>query len=180
MTAPVPSIEVADNADPRSVWRPHREADPLHAVHGHRPRAKFLVETKVLALGDQIDVHLAEDRRKPVRIVDFMLAGLGVDPKPVWESLAAGATHRPREHALAVHAGKFGDDDAVVRLDHPHPPGMRKKRPHRQTLFPVLVHAEKRERIALLGGDDLLDVLFELLWRHVRRLRARISVRYRQ
>ena len=109
--APVPVVEVADHADAAGVRRPDRERGPagLLADVG----AEDLPQLLVPALGDQVQVDLAQRRQVPVRVVGDGLGqrraaaarrGVG-DRDPVVGDLAHG--QRGREDAL-VHVRQAG------------------------------------------------------------------------
>ena len=70
MQAPVPGVEVADDADRARRRRPHRERGAGDAVELAHVRAEPLVELLVAALADQVQVELAERRQERVRVVD--------------------------------------------------------------------------------------------------------------
>ena len=70
MPPSVPFVEVANNADALSVRCPHRETDAGDPVDYHRMCAQLFIEAQVSALGDQVHVDLAQDRGKPVGVVD--------------------------------------------------------------------------------------------------------------
>ena len=67
--AAIPAIEIADNADALRVRRPDREIDPVDAADRPKLRAEFLVNLQVIALGEEVQIHLAHDRPIGVRIV---------------------------------------------------------------------------------------------------------------
>jgi hypothetical protein len=68
MAAPVPVVEVTDDADPRGVGRPDRERGAGDAVHHPRRRAEDLVRTQVRTFAEQPDVHLTQDQAEAVRV----------------------------------------------------------------------------------------------------------------
>ena len=67
----VPEIEVADHADPPRVRRQHDEGDALDPVQGHRMRAEPVVEPLKFAFAEQIEIVVAEDRRKAIGILEI-------------------------------------------------------------------------------------------------------------
>ena len=70
----VPVVELADQADALGVRRPHRERHPVdHAVgrgEAARMRAEDLPQSFVAALGEQVQVDLAERGQEAVRVGD--------------------------------------------------------------------------------------------------------------
>lgn len=102
----------------------------------------------MFALGDQVDVHLAQDRREPVGIVDGPLRFLRAHPQaisksPSWTADAAF------EHAIGVDAGQVSHRQVGCRVEDTDPLGAGNKGTHNNTTAPVLVHAEVRERITV-------------------------------
>ena len=75
--APVPGVEVADDADRASGRRPHRKRGAHHGLVGPlaHVRAEAVVHLLVAALRDQVQVELAERRQERVRVVDRERAG---------------------------------------------------------------------------------------------------------
>ena len=79
MAARIPEIEIADHADPPRIGREHHEGDAVDAVERHRMRAELVVEPLVGAFAEQIEVEIAQDRRKTVGVfeVDHGVAEAG-------------------------------------------------------------------------------------------------------
>src|SRR6185436_7226352 len=84
VAAAVPGVEVADHRDALSVGRPHGEAYAAHAVDCHRLRAEGFGEPPVFALGDQMEVELAEQQTKGIRILGLLGCTRPLDAQPVW------------------------------------------------------------------------------------------------
>ncbi len=70
MTAAIPSIEVADDADAGGVGGPDGEVDAIDTVHVAQLRAESAVASPVSALSEQIQIVVAQQRRKGIRIVN--------------------------------------------------------------------------------------------------------------
>ncbi|MET3262896.1 hypothetical protein ABIF38_004402 [Bradyrhizobium japonicum] len=81
MAPSVPEIEVADHADPARIRRQHHEADTVDTVERHRMRAERVVDALMRALAEQIEIEIAQDRRKPVGILqlDDVVAEAGAE-----------------------------------------------------------------------------------------------------
>ena len=62
MAGLVPGIELADDRDRVGVRRPHREVGAALAIDGGRVRAQFLVEPVVIALVEQVEIVVAQER----------------------------------------------------------------------------------------------------------------------
>ena len=165
MAAPVPAVEIADEADAHRVRCPHGEADAGDALHRHRVRAQLLVEAQVPSLGDQVDVHLAQDGREAVGVVDAPLGSVRFDEQAIRKP-PARMINPAREQPLAVNERKLAHD--VVRRGTRHADAARSREEgsHDHATRPVLVHTEEREGIAVGRGDDARDVILDLLWRH--------------
>ena len=101
MHAPVPVVEVADDADAGRVRRPDREVDAFDAADRHRMGAELVVDAGVVAFAEEIEVVVGEHPAEAVGVVDLggVPAGI-VDPQPV---LGHGADAR---HHHLVDAGR--------------------------------------------------------------------------
>ena len=96
--APDPVVEVRDHPDRQGVRRPDRERRPLDLPHraGEAPhvRPEHVPQLLVAALGDQVQVDLAEGGQEAVRVVhDRGVDRVVADPQPVVGHL------RHRHHA---------------------------------------------------------------------------------
>ena len=70
MQAPVPGVEVADDARPtRAAGAQTANAVPGDAVELAHVRAEALVQLLVAALAEQVQVELADRRQERVRVV---------------------------------------------------------------------------------------------------------------
>ena len=74
---------VADDADTRRVGRPHRETRPRHAVDLVDVRAQHAVEIEMIALREEPDVELAQQRTEAVRIVDGARPAFRLDAQAI-------------------------------------------------------------------------------------------------
>ncbi len=156
VAASVPAIESADHRDPLRIRRPDQEGRALDALEGHRMGAELLVEAEVAALGHQIDVELAQDRREPVGVLDLDRVRAGLQAQAIAE---AGRAVRQRQHeqAVGVHPRELSGRMAARRLDQPDPGRLRLKAAHDQAPVRGLVHAELAERIAVVAAHQRLD-----------------------
>jgi hypothetical protein len=68
--APVPEVEVADDADRARRRRPHRERGPDDALDLAHMCAEALVDALVPPLRGEVEVELPEGGRERVRVVD--------------------------------------------------------------------------------------------------------------
>src|SRR5260221_6772135 len=78
----VPGVEIADDADPAGVGRPYRKGDALDPVMHDRMGAELLIAGEVVAFSEEMQVELAQHRRKPVDVVELvpMVAVPGAQP----------------------------------------------------------------------------------------------------
>ena len=53
------------------VGREQDEADALDALAGHRMRAELVIEALMRAFAEQIEIEVAQDRRKAVRVLEL-------------------------------------------------------------------------------------------------------------
>ena len=153
----VPAVEVADDAHPPRVRRPHREYRPRHAVEHAQMGAEPLVSLVVGALGQEVAVVVAERRRETVRVVDrAALAVDAVDLEAVGEGRGAPGDH-DLEQALRVDAGHLVRRARHVGAHQPHGPGVGHERADRRPDAAVgrhAVRAKDGERIAVLAAHD--------------------------
>ena len=69
MRAPIPMVEVADDADALGVRRPDRKVHTGDAVNGRAMRSELLPRAIVGALAEQMEVEIGEDLTELVRVV---------------------------------------------------------------------------------------------------------------
>jgi hypothetical protein len=129
MTAAVPEIEVADHADPTGVGSEHRERDARRAVDHHRMRAELLVETRMRALGEQVEIELGQHRRKSIGVFQLDDAVAETRPDVVARRSVGQAPH---EQAGVVDAAEIAFMPLLV--DHLDLFGFRKKNPHHRNV----------------------------------------------
>ena len=112
----VPAVEVADHADSLGVRRPDREVDAVGLADSHQVRAKLVVNARVLALREQVDVVLGDHPSVAVRVIDLRGdSAREVDPQAIVENRRHGGKDRFEDTVvLPRHAG-----DAVV-VQHLH------------------------------------------------------------
>ena len=156
MAASVPAVESADHRDPLGIRRPDQEGRAGDALQGHRMGAELLVEAEVAALGHQIDVELAQDRREPVGVVDLDRVGADLQTQAIAKARRA-VRQRQHEQAIGVHARELSGGMAARRIDQPDPGGLGLKAAHDQAAVGALVHAELAERIAVIAAHQRLD-----------------------
>ena len=87
MKAPVPVIEVADDADTRRMRRPDGKCHAFDSPDLRHVRAEFVVDLFVPALGEQMQVQLADGRWKTVRVANRDLFTASMDVQLVSRNL---------------------------------------------------------------------------------------------
>ena len=70
MHASVPAVEVADDADAGGVGGPDGEMDALGRTDRHRVRAELVVDARVIAFAEQVQVVVGDHPAEAVGIVD--------------------------------------------------------------------------------------------------------------
>src|SRR5438105_6391777 len=71
MAAAIPRIEIANDANAAGVRDKHREGHAGHAVQRHWVRTELVVERKVIAIAEQMEVEIGQDGRKAVGILEL-------------------------------------------------------------------------------------------------------------
>src|SRR5262252_6832013 len=103
-----------------------------------------------------MNIELTEDRRETVDIVEFVLDAAARYAQPIAERLLSigDCSH---EEAVPMNPNTLGGNVTRSRLDDSH---LLRRRQHRPHVDPVIdaVHAEKRERVVVVGLDDGLDL----------------------
>ena len=75
MRSSVPAVEIADDADAVGVRRPHREMHADRRARVHAMRAQLLVGAIVRALGEEVQIEVAQDPAVAIRIVNLDARG---------------------------------------------------------------------------------------------------------
>ena len=110
-------------------------------------RAELAVAVEMTALGQQMQVEVAQHRPEPVRVLELLhLSAAPRHPQPVAERLPAPGDARDKDTG-GMHPLALADHRARICLDHRHRVGAGQHRPHREPAR-RLVHAEIDERVA--------------------------------
>ena len=84
MAAAIPAVEVPDHRDPQRVGRPDGKSHPGDAGDVHRLGTEAAPELEMIALGQQIDIQLAEQQTERIRVLGGLRHPTGpMDPQPV-------------------------------------------------------------------------------------------------
>src|SRR5690606_22628445 len=73
MAAPVPAVEVAHHRDPPCVRRPERETHASDAIDTDALGAQAVAQIAMIALAEQVGVHLTQQWTEAVGIFGFLL-----------------------------------------------------------------------------------------------------------
>ena len=155
MDAAVPAVPVADDGDALGVGRPHGEGATAHAVHLPEVGAEFFVELAVVALGEEVQVELAQHRAEAVGVRGGeLLALVGLDAQSVVGTLVRSLQHQLEKSARvdAGHGRRRGVGPAGVEQGDLLRVGL--KDAHGPAAVADLVRAEEAERIAVDGGEQ--------------------------
>src|SRR3546814_21048114 len=95
-------IEVADDADPRGVRGPHREARSGDAAPRLELCAEPLVQPALRTPGHQVDVVVAQHRRAAIRVLLLPAFGAAADAQPVCALAVALALDQSSESPGAM------------------------------------------------------------------------------
>ena len=136
--APVPVVEVADDAGAGGVGGPDGEVDALGRADGHRMGAELVVDAGVVAFAEEVEVVVGDDAAVAIRVVDLGDVAAGIRDLEAVVDVHAGvgrlgerrfvdadrmaSGHRDRRQAVADDAdgfggGKAGADDEPAALD---------------------------------------------------------------
>ncbi len=144
----VPEVEIADDRNGLRIRSQHDEADARHTLARHRVRAKLVVETLVRALAEQVEVEVAQDRRKAIRVLE--LHGVVAEACPqsvVLRSVGNFAGEKP----TLVDAFERRDRAAVV--DHLDVGRIRQECAH-DVVSVLLVAPEIAERVGMTPAQN--------------------------
>jgi len=82
--ASVPPVEVADDADARRVGRPDSEVHAVHAPPLEQVRAELVVDARVAAFAEEVEIEIGEDTPETVGILDVRRVSARVgDAQPI-------------------------------------------------------------------------------------------------
>src|SRR5262249_16667572 len=84
-TATIPSIEIADHADPPRIGCPDRKRNAFGTVMQHGMRAELLIAREMIALDQQVHVQITKNRRETVDVIEFVPMAAAPDSQPVAE-----------------------------------------------------------------------------------------------
>src|SRR6185437_6613077 len=147
----VPVVEIADHADALRIGRPDREGDAEHAVMLAPMRAHHGIALVMRAFGEEMEVEIAQDRRKGIDVIELDDAEIAFGAQPIAEAWPPPEDARPQPFLMEARqlAGEF----AARRIHHPHP-----MRPGQEDADAEIaagdMHAEKGEGVAVARLED--------------------------
>src|SRR5271166_4916208 len=86
---PVPGVEVADHAYPLGVRRPNGERYPLNPFVEEIMRPQLAIAAEMIALSKQMSVEFAENLRKAVDVLEFLVYPASRYSQPIAKRLLA-------------------------------------------------------------------------------------------
>ena len=153
MAAAVPVVEAADHRDALRVRCPDGEARAGDAVHGHDMRAHLGREIVVAAVGEEIEIELADQRREGIGILEL------ADPAAAGGAQQiglVGAGQHAAPQALRVDPHHGGERQGGGPRDDLHRVGFRQERAHHRAAV-ERVRAQQRERVAMARSQQRRD-----------------------
>ncbi len=155
MSPPVPGVPVADHADALGVGRPHGEDHAVHAVDAGPVGAELVVHAIVGALAEQVEIVVGQRRGEAVGILDLRDTPLVVGHAQLVGS--EGGRQGTFPEAGGVHGPERMWRPAAAARHHGHRPRLGQERADGETLIPVRMRTQYRERITVLARDEGLD-----------------------
>ena len=152
--AAVPAVEVAHDAHPLGVGRPHREEHPRDPVHLVGMAAQEGVGMPVPPLAEEVQVEGLQHRREGVGVHGLPRCLPGVDPAKAGMPGQPGAVALPLEQVGALDALHLEQ-----ALHDPDAPGAGDESPD-EGLPAFRMAAQEGEGIVVAGGEDPAQVGF--------------------
>ncbi len=148
---PVPVVEIADDADAARIGRPDGEGDAGDTFMLAAMRAQHVVTLQMRTLGEEVNVEIAQHRRKGVDVVEFDRAAIALGA----QAIAKGRTpaDRARPETILVDAGELARHLAGRGVDDPQPARPRQEDAHALSAA-YGMHAEIGEGIAVTRLDQ--------------------------
>ena len=152
--APVPAVEVADDAGAGGVGGPDGEVHALGGADRHRVRAELVVDAGVVALAEEVEVVVGDDAAVSIRIVHVDGVAAGIRHAQAIVEVDAGV-RRIRKRRF-VDAGRMAPRHRHQRQAIAHDgDGFGRGQAGADRQVPALeVRAEHRERIGVAGAGD--------------------------
>src|SRR4029453_3633511 len=117
VNAAIPAIEIADHTDALRVRRPDREVNTVVLTDLAEMRTKFFVKTPVLAFGEKMNVHFAQDHAIGIRIARVLFAAAPPFDFYCVGNIARAFLERRLEKTVALNLLRRNNGSIVVEFD---------------------------------------------------------------
>ncbi|MNU76830.1 hypothetical protein D3C71_663920 [compost metagenome] len=154
MTATVPDVEVTDYRYSFGIWRPYGEAHTVDAVHGHQLCTEGAAQIPVIALGEQVQIHVAEQWTEAVGIFGGLFATGPAGP----QQIRLRPVEVPDEQPRCLGRLKVAELFPGFLGHHLHAQGVRQIGPNELPAGTVAVGAENCKRVVMLGTHQCVDI----------------------
>ncbi len=156
MDAAIPAIEIAHHAHAVRVRRPDREIDAVHSADVAQLRAELLPELEIVALGKEMQIHLAHDRPVAIRVARHLLALVPRDHA----HLVIQLPRFPRQHRLEKTLGMqpIGRHFLSARDRDPHLSRVRPKNADDE-VFAHAMRTKNAKRIGVATGEKNVHLI---------------------
>ena len=154
VAAPIPVVEVAHHRYPPGVGGPHRKAHPVDALDLHRLRAETPGQVAVVALGKQVQVHVAQLRTEAIRVLGHLLATGPADLQQV----RLCCIEVRGEQAWQAALRHFGEEAPVFAGKNAHIQGAGEEGVDHLPACAVVMGAEYRKWIGVFGAGQGIEV----------------------
>ena len=148
---PVPAVEVTDHRNPPGIRRPDHETHARHAIGHPELGTEALAEAAMVALAEQVDIHVPQLRTEGVGIFGFLHATVPVDAQTVAAALVERAGEQAR-NGLVHTLDYLAILSQQLDLQRSWLPGTHLD----DTVLPM--GAEKGKGVAVFGTDQGLDI----------------------
>ena len=105
MPAPVPDVEITDHRNPSGIRRPDRKTHAVDAVDLGHLGAETAAQVTMVAFGEQVEIHLAEQRPEAVGVFADLLPRRPLDTQQIGLALGEMTDKQPR-HISAVETAQ--------------------------------------------------------------------------
>ena len=156
VAAPVPAIEVADDADPLRVRSPYAEVHPRNAIDFAHVRPELLVFLVVRALADEVEIEVGQPRRERVGIAALLHFPRRVGKAQAIFELVAGPRHTNCEQTSGMNT--LHRDGPIAGQHHIDVIGVRQVGTYRNATIAAGVWTQHLKRIPVPGFDDAPDL----------------------
>ncbi len=155
MAAPVPDVEIADHRDAPGIRCPHSETHTIDAIDGLQLGAEATAQIAVIAFGEQIQIHFAEQLTKAIGIFRHLLAAGPARAQQIGPGLGEVPDKQPR----GFGGGQFATFFTTVLVQHFNFQRTRQIGADELPAGTITVRAENGKRVAMFRTYQRVDVL---------------------